>query len=185
MDPVQREVEGIFDAMKNTIPIYSTTLPMRHDWLTGEPVAYSGIITSKEKDSVVLSELLRVGENVRGRPSGKLYGVELTSEQYSRLCELHGKIELGGRILHEALEAVITSPLYRNAPDGINGEESPKTKILNKVIDGYRQAAEAQLLRENPELLKKVIRTRIAKKGSREGWLNEDNQQGLLQQLIQ
>lgn len=185
VDPVQREVEGIFDAMKNTIPIYSTTLPMRHDWLTGEPVAYSGIITSKEKDSVVLSELLRVGENVRGRPSGKLYGVELTSEQYSRLCELHGKIELGGRILHEALEAVITSPLYRNAPDGINGEESPKTKILNKVIDGYRQAAEAQLLRENPELLKKVIRTRIAKKGSREGWLNEDNQQGLLQQLIQ
>lgn len=185
VDPIQREVEGIFDAMKNTIPIYSTTLPMRHDWLTGEPVAYSGIITSKEKDSVVLSELLRVGENVRGRPSGKLYGVELTSEQYSRLCELHGKIELGGRILHEALEAVITSPLYRNAPDGINGEESPKTKILNKVIDGYRQAAEAQLLRENPELLKKVIRTRIAKKGSREGWLNEDNQQGLLQRLIQ
>ena len=85
--------------------------------------------------------------------------------------------------MHEALEAVITSPLYRNAPDGINGEESPKTKILNKVIDGYRQAAEAQLLRENPELLKKVIRTKIAKKGSREGWLNEDNQQGILQQL--
>lgn len=183
VDPVQREVEGIFDATKNTIPIYSTTLPMRHDWLTGEPVAYSGVITSKEKDSVVLSELLRVGENVRGRPSGKLYGVELTSEQYSRLCKLNGKIELGGRILHEALEDVITSPRYKSLPDGINGEESPKTKILNKVIDGYRQAAEAQLLREDPELLKKAIRTRIAKKGSREGWLTEDNQEGLLRQL--
>lgn len=183
-DPIQREVDGIFDAIKNTSPFNSTELPAKYDWLTGEPVLYTGVITNKEKEDVVLSELLRIGENVLGRPERQLGEVELTAEQYSRFCELNGKVLLyGGKTLYEALDTIIRSPAYSRMSDGLPGMESPRTKILNKTIEAYRKAAATRLLDEFPDLEDRILKTKITKRMSKRGLINKDNQEEMLRRI--
>lgn len=185
-DPLQREVEGIFDAVKNTSPFFSEKLPIKYDWLTGEPIHYTGVITSREKQDAVLTELMRLGETIMGRPERTLKGVELSAEQYSRFCQLNGKVMLyGGKTLHEALTDLVTSPGYAQASDGLPGMENPRAKAINKVIQNYRVAAARLLLEEYPDLADSILRLKVSKRLSRAGAMTKDNQQGLLQQLIQ
>lgn len=60
-----------------------------------------------------------------GRPAQKVEGVEIDKALYSRLCELHGTVKLGGMTMHEALENAIQSSAYdlkrEHLPDGDYG----------------------------------------------------------------
>ena len=133
---------------------------------------------------MVLSELLRIGENVIGRPERQLGEVKLTAEQYSRFCELNGKVLLyGGKTLYEALDTIIHSPAYARMSDGLPGMESPRTKILNKTIEAYRKAAATRLLDEFPDLEDRILKTKITTRMSKRGLINKDNQEEMLRRI--
>lgn len=187
-DPTMRETKGILDYVKNASSLTSKDLPPKMSWLTGEPVAYRGMKV-QQKDDKVLQELLRLGPAVLGAPAKDIEGVPLNTEQYSRLCELHGTFVINGRNMKDVLDQLIHSPGYdleRNLrDDGIPGQTTPRTQAVNKVISAYRQAAQYQLLQEYPELVEQLKRVRITKQGSKAGAVTKENQQNMLNNLLQ
>lgn len=194
-DPVQREMENYTDYLKNTSSFFSKDLPARYSWLTGEQEATTAGLRQKRGDDPVLQELLRLGPAITGKPSARVRGVEIDKRLYSRLCELHGTVKLGGRTMHETLRALFDSPGYdikrEHLKDGIYGQDTPRTQAVNKIIDAYRQVAEAMLIRENPELWEQIKEVYIENRASKAGALSNESSDGLptkqdrLRQLIQ
>ncbi len=174
-DPAMREVRSMVDAIQNTIPGYSDDLPARRSWITGQPIIYpvgwgadnvspigealasmNPILQGQDKGDPVLDELANLGHNFSA-PTRKISGVELTSEQYSRLSELHGTITVRGQTLHQRLGATIESPRYKAFATVVSDPSvDPRVKALQSVITGYRQAARNELLQEYPELAQQV-----------------------------
>lgn len=188
-DTFQREADGFTAQVLNATPFTSDKVPLRYNWLTGEPVSYAKPFNSKVGGDAVTEELLRLGEAVFGKPEKAIHGVTLTPEQYSRFCQLHGTIKISGKTLHDALAETIAHPRYDQARrvqgDAPLGEESPRSVLLNRIIDRYREVAKRTMLAEDPGLLEQVRRKQATEKLSRRGAMTKDNQQGLLQQLIQ
>lgn len=143
----------------------------------------------QQKDDKVLQELLRLGPAVLGAPAKDIEGVPLNTEQYSRLCELHGTFVINGRNMKDVLDQRIHSPGYdleRNLrDDGIPGQTTFRTRAVNEVISTYRKAAQYQLLQEYPELVEQLKRVRITKQGSKAGAITKENQQNMLNNLLQ
>lgn len=188
-DPQQRELDSWADHMRNTTSLFSKDLPPKVSWLTGEPVLYSGRITEDQKHDVVLEELLRLGPSVMGKPAKKIDGVDLTPEQYSRFCALHGGMRLpDGRNMRDVLNDVIHSEGYdlkrERLGDGVPGQKTPRSEAVNKVISTFRELAEAQLRREYPEINEKLKQAFITKKASKAGAMTKDNQSNLLDSLL-
>ena len=165
-DTFQREADGFTAQVLNATPFTSDKVPLRYNWLTGEPVSYAKPFNSKVGADAVTEELLRLGEAVFGKPEKTIHGVKLTPEQYSRFCQLHGTIKISGKTLHDALAETIAHPRYDQARR-VQGE------------------AKRTMLAEDPSLLEQVRRKQATEKLSRRGAMTKDNQQGLLQQLIQ
>lgn len=154
-DPYMREASGFIDRLKARTPGLGEDVPLQYSWLTGEARAFGSwslfnFTPVKESiDDQIHAELLSYGAKLGG-PSRTQNGQRLTDEQYSRLCELHGTLRIGGKTLMQALEALARSASYRRLPEG---EE--RMKELNSVIGRYRSKARAQLNREFPELAPK------------------------------
>lgn len=185
-DPHMREMQNIMDYVLNTVPGYSETLPPKHNWVTGQIEDYR--IIGQDKSNVVLDELNQLGRSVIGAPLKTLGGVRLSSEQYSRLNELHGTIKLGGKTMEERLHKLFTSPTYdleRNtrldAPDGLPG---PRSKAVEKIINGYRDAAQAQIRKEFPELNTAIREKEAAQWAAKRGKLNKGNKTEVLDKLL-
>ena len=167
-DPV-REVRSAWDNIYNSIPGASSRLPVKYSWLTGQ-AASRNLLVSKDKSDLVTTELINLGDNLSiGAPGRKLKGVELDAEQYSRLCQLQGTIKIGGLTQHERLERLMKSPAYdlgrRKIPDMPGDLENPRTRMVEKVIDDYRKAAQKAILREDDKLRSATdieLKTRIA-----------------------
>lgn len=179
-DPHMREVRSMLDYVMNTVPGWSDTLPAKRDWVTGRPTDYT--IVGSDSNDLVMSELNRLSDKILGAPPKRIRGSdELTAQQYSRLCELHGAIKLGGKTLHQTLETLFKSPGYdieRNQfddpPIGMNG---PRVDKVNKIIETYRKAAQNQLLREDRSLLMNVEQARRTVKLAKRGALTTANQE--------
>lgn len=154
-DPYMREASGFIDRLKARTPGLGEDVPLQYSWLTGEARAFGSwslfnFTPVKESvDDQIHAELLAYGAKLGG-PSRTQNGIRLSDEQYSRLCELHGTLRIGGKTLMQALEALARSASYRRLPEG---EE--RMKELNSVIGRYRSKARAQLNREFPELAPK------------------------------
>ena len=154
-DPYMREASGFIDRLKARTPGLGEDVPLQYSWLTGEARAFGSwslFNFTPVKESVedqIHAELLSYGAKLGG-PSRTQNGQRLTDEQYSRLCELHGTLRIGGKTLMQALEVLARSASYRRLPEG---EE--RMKELNSVIGRYRTKARAQLNREFPELAPK------------------------------
>lgn len=180
-DPAMREVRSMVDALRNTIPGMSDDLPARRSWITGEPILYpkgwgadmtsplgdafaaaNPIIAGDWKADPVLDELANL-DFAFSAPTRKLEGVELTTEQYSRLNELHGTVRIGRYNLYQALEKVINSAQYdlgrERYQDDADAALNPRVKMIQRVITNYRKAARAKLLQEDRELMD-AVRTR-------------------------
>lgn len=187
-DPQQRETKSWMDYMRNTTSAFSKDLPPKMSWLTGKPVLYSGHPMEPQKHDGVLEELLRLGSSVTGAPAKELHGVPLTSEQYSRLCELHGGMKIDGKSMYDVLHTVVNSEGYdinrERLGDGIPGQPTPRSDIVNKVIRNFRDLSEYQLKKEYPDIMAKVKQATINKKASKAGAMTKDNQQSLLENLI-
>lgn len=173
-----REVTTVMDAMKDKIPGMSSSLPPRYSWVTGEvqkqypglgPDALSPFSTGKESDNEVVREIAKLGHGFQA-PVREIDGVELSTEQYARLKQLHGTIKVGGKTLQEALHEVINSESYdkkrEKVPDSPDEYESHRVRIIKKVIGAYRMAAKTALLNEDKTLYNAVADRR----GQRQAW---------------
>lgn len=169
-DPVLRDTRDIkaFDEVlnqiKSRIPGYSTDLPPRRN-VWGEPIVLGGgigpdimspVYTNKVKISPTDTELLRLGMPV-SMPRRTIRGVELRPHEYSRYVELAGnafKDPGTGLGLKETLDAIIAgdhdfSVEYQRATDG---PEGGKAIVIQRVVQGFRTAAQAKVIEEFPEL---------------------------------
>lgn len=189
-DGFQREMESVTDYIKNTSSLFNSDLPLRYNWITGQPVSSSNLLTSKQKPDLVVEEMLRLGTSVTGRPAQKVEGVEIDKALYSRLCELHGTVKLGGMTMHEALEKAIQSSAYdlkrEHLPDGDYGADTPRSKVINKIIGRYREVAEKKLILEHPELMDKIKKAYILKQSNKAGLDSErgDKKRSLMMNLL-
>ncbi|WP_298996906.1 hypothetical protein [uncultured Desulfovibrio sp.] len=187
-DPQQRETESWLDYMRNTTSAFSKDLPPKMSWLTGKPVLYSGHIKEPQKHDGVLEELLRLGSSVTGAPAREIEGVPLAAEQYSRLCELHGGMKVEGKSMYDVLHTVMNSEGYdikrERLGDGIPGQPTPRSDLVNKIIRNFRDLSEYQLKKEYPDIMEKVKQAKINRKASKAGAMTKDNQQTLLENLI-
>lgn len=173
-DSMMREVRSVADAFMNKIPGFSDDLPARRSWVTGDPIMYadgvgpdlfSPMAYREHKGDVVMDELARLDYGFEP-PSRKLMNlVELSSAQYSRLNELHGKVRIGRYTLHQRLEKLFKSDRYdierKRFLDG--PDASPRLDAVKKVIRSYRKAATRALLSEDRELLMAVEQARRSK----------------------
>ena len=193
VDDPMREMRDIMDYLQNTVPGLSDgslglskALPARRSWVTGDVVPYHFVGT--HKNDPVLEELNRLADSVQGAPLETLHGVELSGEQYSRLLELHGTTRIGGRTMHEALQALIESPGYdversvRGDPP--DAERGPRAIALRRIIAAYRERAQNALLMEDDALRQLVRQADYQRATSRSGAMTEDNQQELLDALV-
>ncbi len=190
-DPAMREVRSVVDAVQNTIPGLSENLPARRSWVTGQPIIYpvgwgadnvspvgealasmNPILQGQDKGDAVLDELASLNFNFSA-PTRKIQGVELSTEQYARLNELHGTVKVRGQTLHQRLGATIESPRYRqmatNVSDPVN---DPRVRVLQSVISGYRSAAKAALLKEYPEIAVAVREAQLEMANNARGGIN-------------
>jgi hypothetical protein len=110
--------------------------PRRDIW--GEKVIYdSGFLspayTSEAKNDPVNLELLKLGDYAPGYPSKTVKGRELSPEEYD------GYQEQAGKLSHERLTGLVTSPAWKL----LDGEE--KTKAAKKIVDEAREDARDRL----------------------------------------
>ena len=72
---------------------------------------------------------------------------------YDRLQELTGQVKIGGQSLHSSLKKLIGSSVYKRMSDqSFEDFDSPRVQEIKRVVGRYRKQAQAQLLREFPEL---------------------------------
>lgn len=154
-EPYMKEASGFLDRLKARTPGLSADLPTQYSWLTGEARTfgdYSLVNFTPTKESIddqIHAELLSYGAKLGG-PSRTQNGIRLSDEQYSRLCELHGTLKIGGLTLMQALEREVRTTAYQRLPEG-----EQRMKELNAIIGKYRIQARNQLKREYPELAPK------------------------------
>lgn len=172
-DDSMREVRGFWDQIYNGIPWASEALGERTSWLTGQPVANNTFWTDHKNDTV-LREIARLGPSISaGPPPKELGGVELTGQQYSRLCQLQGTHRIGGLTLHERLERIMASPSYdigrKRMPDMPLDQDSPRSELVRDAILRYRKAAQATLKQEDRSLQQSVEHAQKVKRTARQG----------------
>jgi hypothetical protein len=159
VDPLRRLI--------NNTAYEAGRLPTKYDWFTGEASSNYQYLYSKAKDDWVLDEMAYISATTRGKPSRKLNSlVDLEDDQYSRLCQLHGTVKIGGKTLYEAVKSLMQSPQYdfneEHHKHSLIGEnESYKGKLVNRLIDRYRREAERRLVKEQPELLQKLKEAKV------------------------
>lgn len=156
-DPYMKEASGFLDRLKARTPGLSADLPTQYSWLTGEARTFGdyslvNFVPYRESiDDQIHAELLSYGAKLGG-PARTQNGIRLSDEQYSRLCELHGTLKIGGLTLMQALERKVRTTAYQRLPKG-----EQRMKELNALIGKYRIQARNQLKREYPELAPKSV----------------------------
>lgn len=140
MDPVQRKVDSVGDAIQARIPGASEgLLPRRDVWgreVTSEggvgPDIVSPAYVSTAQDDPVNRELLRAGVSV-GLPSRKVAGVELSAQQYDRY-----QAEAGQRA-YAGVKALVSSEAWKRLDD------EAKQDAVGKIVKQARAEARGVL----------------------------------------
>jgi hypothetical protein len=136
-----------------------------------------------EKDQL-LAELITLNEPIR-RPApvvgdGTLDMRDYTVEDpelggqrsvYDRRLGLMSTIEIRGMTVRQALEQVINDPRYLALPrDGaFDGLNDPRTLVIRRIIEPFREASLQQTLAENPNFLDLYQRHVMSAQAVRQG----------------
>jgi len=124
------------------------------------PISYSTV-----SDDVLDKEIAALGRGF-APPNAKRGGIELKlltnegSEQtaYDRWQQLQGEVELDGKTLREAMTEVIKEPGYQVLPlESDDDLDSPRIRVLRKLINKFRDSAYSQVLQEFPEARQQTI----------------------------
>ena len=161
MYPELSDAQSALDAMKARIPGFSNELPARRN-LWGEKIQFNGalgpdiispIFTSKEKDSPIDKELLRMKAPVKmpGRTQ-TFEGVptKLDAYEYEEfMVRMNGvKIESTGKTLKKSLNELVTKDKdYKAIKD-----DRIKEKMIEAYIDEARSKAKIEMLETNHEI---------------------------------
>lgn len=145
----------------NKMGLEAAGTPIKYDWVTGNAVQRSVMFSDDKSNEFVTGELLRESKSVYGAPLRTLKGIPLTPEQYSRYCELHGTIQLGGKTMMEALEKTMKSKAYdykreRIADDWDAEGNTYRGNMIRAVMKEYRDAATQRLYKEFPDLVEQI-----------------------------
>lgn len=170
-DDTAREVNGYVDRIVATIPGYSSTLPPHRNLLTGDPIVYEGgmgidiaspFYTKTEVDDPVANELSRLKLASFKHPPKRMYGIDLSPEQYDRFMVLMTKEPGGdGKTMHQTMTNAVNARNWEALTEGVNnGEEyypGGKEFTLMKIFNSYKKAAWYRLIGEDPTLAQKFI----------------------------
>lgn len=164
-DPLLREVDGMFDAARNTLPGLSKTLEAKYD-IFGEPrknaEAFgpdwgSPIKFNEDSKDPAKAFIGRLNADLKppqrtvdggggGRPS-----IELTPKQFSRYQVLAGKeVKISGKTFPEAVAA-----LAQRWPDVAKRDDGYRTRAaaeLSGLHNGYKERALYELSKEFKDL---------------------------------
>lgn len=144
LDPVQREVNTILDAVKARIPGYRQELLPKRDYL-GEPMqtkerlgAISPVQEQKISDDKVRQEVARLDISVPTAPkkthigagTGKIGDIDLTPEEKDVFATE------GGKMAKDILTQMVNDPSWDSAPDII------QRKMIQRVfVESHKYAA--------------------------------------------
>lgn len=170
-DDVAREVNGYVDRIKATIPGYSDTLPPHRNLLTGDPIVYEGgmgidiaspFYTKTQTDDPVANELARLKLTSFKHPPKRMYGIDLSPEQYDRFMVLMTKQPgADGNTMYDTMTSTVKAPGWAALTEGVNnGEEhypGGKEFTIMRIFNAYKRAAWYQLMTEDPTLAQKFI----------------------------
>lgn len=155
--------------LANTLALRAKSTPIKYDWFTGESQGFRGYLGNLAGKDWVDKEMERIGWSIIDAPSRNIDGVRLTTEQYSRLCQLHGTLKLHGLTLKERVRQLMETPSYdineewySYAPDGQG--KSRRGEMVNRIIRAYRDAAKRHLLEEFPDLQAEVSKAKAQKR---------------------
>lgn len=172
IDPEMKEAETLLDAFKARFGAG----PAQYSWLTGKPLLFHGghasglspvVYSSGRKGMEVLGEEFGKYPRSVSQPPKTYKGVELSPEQYSRACELHGTITIGGKTLEEALIDLFESPQYDRKNERIAPDDDPvagmRGTMIRRVVTRYRERAYGMLMQEDAKLQEQVKQARQEK----------------------
>ena len=147
LDPYQREVDSVLDAIKARIPGVSETLMPKRDPY-GEPIpakdrlgAISPITVSEPSSDKVRQEVARLGVGASKAPDyielpagkdPKLGRVQLTPEQKDVFAAE------GGKLAYQVLTRLVNSPTWDNMPD------LAQRNAINRVFEVSHQYGKAK-----------------------------------------
>ena len=169
-DESMREIRTMIDAAQAKIPFLSSGLDPQRNFM-GEAsdryMALGGrwtdwwlpIVHSTTSSDPINREIAALGHTF-SPPSSNRYSEDLRSitgpsgqSAYDRWLELHQEVRIGGRSLNQAMNRLIRSAKYRRmSAESFGDEKSPRVREINKLIGRYRAKAEAQMLREFPQV---------------------------------
>lgn len=186
-DPVVRDARSLLDRVKATVPVLSTSLPAKRDWL-GRPVIRKegerGLLqawkTSRITDDPIEAEVARLGETVGFSlrlPPRRFQGQEVTREEFSRMLEVQGQLyrdPATGQNMEEAIRALIEDPEY----DAL-AHDSQRARAIRHLVSSYRAYANAAMRDPESDLYWPAVsrRTGAAKlleDAQERGWAEED-----------
>ena len=164
-NPEMKEAWGVVEHIKSRIPGLSATVPPKKSWVTGQSMRvpegigldFASPFATSEVTGEVQQELARLDYGF-SPPAKDLGGVDLNEKQYSRLCELHGTVKIGGKTMLQALEQTMKSSRYDIKRERIDDSKRPddmidhRINMIKQVISRYRMAAVRELKREDPAL---------------------------------
>jgi len=173
-----RQAINYFNSKSSGVEV--TQSPVKYDWITGETPQHKFFSSESRIDETVIQELLKHSRSVYGSPEREISGIELSNEQYSRFCDLHGNMTIDGKTMFEAITDLIYTEkydLYRDkymdAPE--YADKTYRGDLIKKVMKRYRDAAKATLLEEFPEI-KDAIDERYAKRKAFKAGQNYDEE---------
>lgn len=165
VDPVQREVWGVWDGVQAGLPGVSKSLPEKRDWLgrvVKHPERWGSemlmpIIASKQSTDPLDVELTRLSMAQPNTPKSvdKTY---LTPSQYSEMLRIMGEdVKIHGldgkpQTLREALTEEIGSARYAKYTD------EAKARALTKIRGKYLRKAQSRLFHSDPTLQARAAR---------------------------
>ena len=170
-DEGSREVDGLWEAMKSSIPFMSKTMEPKFDRL-GQPIIkpnQAGLVNGLSKatflsNDPVRLEFLEMNADIADIPrkdgildwESDAFVVDGKSAWW-RFNEVYASIELGGKTLEETLEATVLSDEYQDiaTPSIMTPDlrmRGSKEAILLKVLNAYEDAAKYTVAKEREDL---------------------------------
>jgi hypothetical protein len=142
--------------------------PVRRDEKLAPPGAalLSPFRTSPTTNDPVRFEVNRLKMGL-AEPDRKLEGVELTPAEYGRYAEMAG--EISHRLLKTAMVQEVTDPKTKEthtlvSPRWIAAPDGMKREIITRVVRESRDLAKQFIMREKPDLARRIVGGKVEKK---------------------
>ena len=164
-DPSQRETQGhgisnlwgLGPKIANRIPGSSYMLDKKIGVLGDVLPSGTSLSPSIQKNDPITTKLDQLGVGI-SMPNKKILGVDLTNEEYSKLCVTTG-VGLKQMLWSQDGKGLFQSNVFQKA----NNYE--QTQMINNVVSLARSAGRSRMLHDNSDLFEKVKQLAIKTKG--------------------